>query len=255
MPAFPDISAPQSSASSTARAYARLIGEAVAETLWPTRCALCDVPGAVLCPSCRLRLPFIDQCRACPRCGAPFGRIQCTECNNIMLAASGREALPYDGCVCATTFDETAARVVRTWKDAGERRLKDDMADLMAAAVPPEWLRDLSAVVCVPASGSALRQRGFDHGQLLGAAVAGRLGLPCVPALARPRSADQRQLGRRARLSNTSGRFMALPGASVPKSVLLVDDVYTTGATLFSACDALREAQVQAIRCVTFARV
>ncbi len=255
MPEFPDISAPDGSTSSPARTYAKLIGEAVAETLWPTRCAVCDVPGAVLCRSCRLMLPFIDQCRACPRCGAPFGRVQCTECNDIVLAASGRSVLPFDGCVCAATFDETTARVIRTWKDAGERRLKGDMADLMAAAIPPEWLYDLSAVLCIPASRAALRQRGFDHGQLLGSAVADRLNLPCAPALARPCSADQRKLGRKARISNTAGRFATLPGATVPKSVLLVDDVYTTGATLFNACDALRAAQVQTIRCVTFARV
>lgn len=255
MPQSPDTTAPHSPASATAHAYAKLIGQAVAETLWPTRCALCDAPGAVLCQPCRLRLPFIDQCRACPRCGAPFGRIQCTECNDIMLAASGRTALPFGSCICATAFDETAARIVRTWKDGGERRLKDDMADLMAAAVPPGWPHALSAVVCIPASSAALRQRGFDHGQLLGSAVADRLGLPCAPVLARPLSADQRKLGRRARLTNTAGRFATLPGATVPKSVLLVDDVYTTGATLFSACDALRETRAQTIRCVTFARV
>ena len=234
---------------------ARGVAEAFAETLWPTRCAVCDTPGQVLCDACRMRLPYLDWWRACPRCGAPFGRVQCSECNAVMLDAIGRTEPPHDGCASAVVYGEAPARIVRTWKDAGERRLADAMADAMADAVPPRWLKGHPFVVAVPATSAARRRRGFDHGADLAQAVAERLGLDTVAPLARPRNRDQRTLARRGRVANMEGRFRALPGASAPPSVLLVDDVCTTGSTLFAATDALRDAGARTVHCLTFARV
>ncbi|MBR5260099.1 MAG: hypothetical protein IKV48_06480 [Eggerthellaceae bacterium] len=72
---------------------------------------------------------------------------------------------------------------------------------------------------------------------------------------ARPRSFDQRQLGRTKRLANMQKRIQLLPAASTPPSIIIVDDVCTTGATLFAACDALENTGVKHIYCLTFARV
>lgn len=239
----------------TAELYGRGVADAFAETLWPTRCAVCDVPGEVLCGSCALNLQYIDWWRACPRCGAPFGRVQCSECNDVMLNAVGREEPPFDACACAVAYDENAARIVRTWKDAGERRLVDAMAALMAPLVPPSWRAERPVVVPLPATAAARRRRGFDHGEELACAVAARLELDVAPVLARPRSRDQRALARRGRLANMEGRFVLLPGASAPPSAIIVDDVCTTGATLFAASDAVRAAGALTVRCLTFARV
>lgn len=170
-----------------------------------------------------------------------------------MLKHTGRIEPPFEGCVSAVVFDERTARIARTYKDQGERRLAKDMATLMARIVPPTW--ETRCVVYIPASSAARRQRGFDHAELLAQQVAGILGLPCIPALARPRSRDQRALSRRARLENMIGRFEVLPGASLPPNVLLIDDVYTTGATLFDATDALKRGGAKAVCCLTFARV
>ena len=239
-----------------AEAYGSEVSEAIAETLWPTRCAVCDEPGEVLCEKCRLGLPYLDWWRACPRCGAPFGRVQCTECNAIVMGARGLDEPPYAGCASAAVFDdETTGRVVRTWKDAGERRLGAVMADAMAQAIPPAWRRRCRVVAPVPATTRALRRRGFDHALELAQGISERLEMPCAELLARPRSVDQRKLSGSQRLENMAGRFRALPGANVAPAVLLVDDVYTTGATLFAATDALRAAGAEEVYCLTFARV
>lgn len=235
--------------------YGRGVADAFAETLWPTRCAVCDAPGEMLCGACALNLQHIDWWRACPRCGAPFGRVQCSECNDVMLHAVGRDEPPFDACASAVAYDEAAARIVRTWKDAGERRLVDAMAALMTPLVPPSWHAEHPVVVPVPATAAARRRRGFDHGEELACAVAARLGLDVAPVLARPHSRDQRALARRGRLANMEGRFIPLPGASAPLSALIVDDVCTTGATLFAASDAVRAAGALTVRCLTFARV
>lgn len=238
-----------------ALAYGEAAGEALAETLWPTRCAVCDAPGEALCPACLRNLSYLDWWRACPRCGAPFGRVQCSECNPVAMAALDRTEPPFDACASAVVYDDAAARIVRTWKDAGERRIVESMADLMAPVTAPSWRAERPAIVPVPATAAAVRRRGFDHGADLARALAERLGLEEAPLLARPRSADQRSLARRGRIRNMEGRFKPLPGASAPASVLIADDVFTTGATLFAASDAVRAAGARHVRCITFARV
>lgn len=247
--------APRTRTAQVARSYGRGVADAFTETLWPTRCAVCDTPGEVLCARCSLNLQHLDWWRACPRCGSPYGRTQCCACNDVVLGALGREEPPFDACASAVVYDDAAASIVRTWKDAGERRLAGAMAALMAPMVPPSWRAEHPMVVPVPATSAARRRRGFDHGDELAREVAARLGLAVAPLLARPRSRDQRALARRGRLANMDGRFAALPGATAPPSALIVDDVYTTGATLFAASDAVRGAGARTVRCLTFARV
>lgn len=232
---------------------ARFAAEVVAETLWPTRCAICDVPGAVLCDRCAATLPVLDWWRACPRCGSAFGKLQCDLCNPVSLARIGRERLPFAGCASATIFDEgTTGQLVRVYKDQGERRLAAELADRMARAVAPAWRPD--AVTFVPATKAAVRHRGFDHAELVACEVAGRIGIPCTPALDRPRTRDQRTLTGRERIANLGGRFHAT-GSAEGARLLLVDDVFTTGSTLCAAADALVDAGAAAVFGLTFARV
>ena len=238
--------------SSIAR-IASVLAEAAAETLWPTRCALCDAPGAVLCERCRYGLPYVDRWRACPRCGSPFGLVQCDLCNPISLARFGIERFPFDACVSAVQFSGATGQIVRVFKDQGEQRLAGDMADIMCRALPPDW--NYEAVTFVPATLSALRYRGYDHAELIGKALAALLGVECASVLDRPRTRDQRKLGAAARIANLAGSFSPKKRELEHDSWLLVDDVFTTGATLCAASQALRSAGARRIGCLSFARV
>ena len=235
------------------RDAAEFWGEALAETLWPTRCAICDYPGEVICRRCLRLLPYLDQWRACRRCGAPYGLVQCTECNPVKLAHLARDVLPFAWCASATLFDhDSTGRLVRVYKDQGERRLANMMAQLMVRAIAPNC--EFDAVTYVPATLAAYRFRGFDHAQLLAQEVAQELGVEFLSLLARPKTLDQRELGRAERVANLQGRFTALSHVHVPERVVLVDDVFTTGATLCGATDALLEAGAETVGCLTFAR-
>ncbi|MDD6729449.1 MAG: double zinc ribbon domain-containing protein [Eggerthellaceae bacterium] len=236
------------------------MGEIAAETFWPTRCAVCGSPGGVLCARCRRALAFIDQWRACPRCGAPWGVRECTECNALSMEGTGFARPPFDGCVSAVLFDDAAAHIVRLNKDEGERRLADWMAFFIASAMPPEWLAG-SCVTYIPDSAKALLRRGYDHGRELGLATARLLELPLVDALAQPRAHDQRDLGRADRFVNMAQALSvtAQPTArarlGLYESVIVVDDVFTTGATLYSAAHVLSDASDRKVWAATFARV
>ncbi|MCL2889286.1 MAG: double zinc ribbon domain-containing protein [Eggerthellaceae bacterium] len=246
--------------SGLAGAYAQAIGEVFTESIWPTRCAICDRPGEVLCQSCRRNLPYIDHWNACQRCGAPFGKVVCSECNPVSLRAHGDDSLPFSECSCVSVFNSQSAAIITTYKDQGERRLVVPIADMLAQLMYPARAKGTAqlqglALSFIPASLVAYRRRGFDHAQLLAETLAEKLGLACVPLFKRPKGKDQRRLSRWERLDNMGEGFQCLALAAMPREVLLIDDVYTTGSTLISASKALAQAGVESIRCATFARV
>lgn len=232
----------------------RAAGSLAAEILWPTRCAICDAPDSVLCDQCLAGLPYIDACRACPRCGAPYGSIQCSDCNPIMLEGLGLPELPYTAAASALLLDDRSHRVVSTYKDAGEQRLAASMALVMQRYIHPAWLREPLALTFVPSTKAAVRRRGFDHIELLAGELAKSTDLPCANLFERPSSHDQRKLSRKGRAANMHKALSIKEGAKVPPRVLVIDDVHTTGATLCAAATALREAHADEIYCLTFAR-
>lgn len=232
--------------------YLQIMREAACETLWPTRCALCDVPGTLLCERCRKHLPFIDRYHACPRCGYPHGRYICTECNHFILEKRGLEAYPLDGCASVFEHQGSARRLITTYKDRGEQRLAPLIAHLIADAIDPAWHPDI--MTTIPTRRKARRQRGFDHLEQVGVELARLIDKDYEVLLLPHERSDQRVLGAQERLHNMKNSFTVKADASIPPRVLIVDDVLTTGATLFNAANALRLAGAQCIYGVTLAR-
>lgn len=233
----------------------RELGEGMAELLWPTRCVGCDALGALLCESCRRSMRLIDQEHACPRCGAPFGSLVCTECTDWHVderegpgpAPPSAVALlgsALDGVCCAAVLEHPVDALVRVYKDAGERRCAAVLADLLAQAVfssPVLRGTRYDAIAFVPATPAAYARRGFDHMELVARRLSALAGVDVADVLARGGGADQRGLSRGQRLANVSGDVVAL-GRLDGARVLLVDDVLTTGATLVACAGALRGA-------------
>jgi len=218
----------------------------LAELVFPTRCAGCELPGAVLCAGCLEALPRIDPSGSCPRCGAPYGALTCTECWNREWAFSAALALG--------ELEAPLARAVVLHKDAGERRLATILGALLAEQVALTWPDWPQAVTFVPATRAALRRRGFDHGLAIGAALASALGVPLLSALVRGDARDQRSLGRTARAANAAGTFAPAPGIVLPNRLLITDDVLTTGATLDVAAAVLLAAGAGEVRVAAVAR-
>ena len=219
--------------------------DGLAELLFPTRCAGCESPGDVVCRDCFAALPRIAAAGACPRCGAPYGALVCTECWEREWA--------FEAALAVGNFEAPLARMVALHKDAGERRLAQVLGQLIAAQVIARWEGWPQTVFYVPATEDARSRRGFDHGEAIARVVARELGVSLSDALERRSAQDQRALGRIERASNVAGTFAT--GASVSGRVLLCDDVFTTGATLDAAAQSLLEAGARAVRCAAVARV
>ncbi len=213
------------------------------DILFPLRCASCGAGERILCVRCRSALvPLAPP--LCARCGTPtaWPVERCADCAGRRLAfRSARSAVAYDG---------VARAFVRAWKERGLRALADEAAVLVVAAVPRPTA---DAVAFVPGDVERTLWRGVNTAEALALALARRWELPLAPGLARTgRSERQRGLSRTARRAKVRGAFRAAGAA--PRALVLVDDVYTTGATANAAASALRRAGARSVDVVTFAR-
>jgi predicted amidophosphoribosyltransferase len=102
------------------------------------------------------------------------------------------------------------------------------------------YIDALDALCFVPATHAAYQRRGFDHMELVARELAWLLGLPLADLLVRAEGRDQRVLGRSERADNLRGTVEVMGDVS-GLSLLLVDDVITTGASLTACAEALRE--------------
>lgn len=262
----------------------KVLASSILETISPTRCVACDEPGSVLCEHCAAHLPHIDLAFACPRCGAPFGHALCTECpvpGSEAALLHPEKAFPFTRARSALSFEGGAKKVIRTYKDGDELRLDAVIASFICSAIRGrnetvaqgsclfpqvrgmvgDWSQWADGLVSVPASPEALLRRGFDHMERVACIVARRTGLPLVRALASKKGAlDQRDLGRGERLANRSESFALTSGVSsgaitLPRRTILIDDVFTTGATASAATRVLLDGGAQEVRVVTCCRV
>ncbi len=209
----------------------------------PSRCAVCALPGASLCARCDAGLIRIAP-PVCERCGCPgaWPVRRCVECAGRRLAfARARSALVYDA---------RARLLVSAWKERGRR----DLASALAAIVTDVIARpDVETLTYVPGDRERGRARGHVPSERLAAALASRWELPVEPLLARAGAAvRQAGLPRSERAANVRGAFA--PRGNAPRTVVLVDDVYTTGATASACATELRRAGARRVEVVCLAR-
>ncbi|HEU5262698.1 MAG TPA: double zinc ribbon domain-containing protein [Gemmatimonadales bacterium] len=240
--------------------------EAVEQLLLPAECALCHTllsfPNGqrLVCDVCRHRWRQVRP-PWCERCAQPephFG--PCRACTTWPRALRAVRS--------AVWLEGGARDAVHALKYGGFPRIADDLADAMARLPLPE--RVSACLVPVPLGPRRLRERGYNQSAHLGRALARRWHRPVADLLVRVRdTGTQTALTPDARLANVAGAFamrnteggMRNDGTPfdsafrIPHSALvLVDDVFTTGATLAEAARALERAGARTILAVTFGR-
>ena len=192
----------------------------------PQRCPGCGdeaESARLLCDACHAAIPRIAMplCARCLARGAePVG------CGRH----PGRAVWP------AWVYDERAARVVHALKYQGRRGLAAGLAAELARVAPPAPRADL--VMAIPLHSARRRERGYNHAGLLAEALSVHIGVPLLEgAIERTRDTrPQARLDPRSRRANVAGAFrVGRPGWLEGRTILLVDDVVTTGAT-FEAC-------------------
>jgi ComF family protein len=204
--------------------------------------------GAWLCARCRAKIRRLEE-PLCRRCGAEVesARTECGCRGRLRALSRLRSAIAYEG---------PAEAALQRFKYHGWRRLAEPFALLMAERLVVEGLAAPWAVA-VPLHSTRLRQRGFNQSELLARELRKRLSLASPPGeLVRTRPTPP-QVGhdRRWRLENVRNAFEWQGFALDSRSILLIDDVCTTGATLEACAAALRAAGSGPVMGVSVARV
>lgn len=213
------------------------------DLLLPLRCVVCGAGSRAVCEPCLSGLRRLAGPR-CDRCGSPtsWPVARCSECQGRRLAfASARSAVAYE---------HGAKALVSAWKERGLRGLAQDAGAIVAEVVPRPRT---STITFVPPDADRALKRGYHPAESLARALGSHWQLPVVALLERTRPAPpQRGLGLAERRRNVRRGFRARERA--PSRIVLVDDVYTSGATAAAAASALRKAGARHVEAVTFAR-
>ena len=189
---------------------------------------------------------------ACPGCGRPTGDALplCRECAAGLLPAPRVGPPPgLDAWYAPFAYEGAAREMVARIKYRNVRAVVPWLAACMAESVAPGQI-GRAVITWAPTTPVHRRARGFDPAELLARALARRLHRPVQVLLTRGPGPPQTGLPAAARRAGP--RFTNR--RAVPRSVLLVDDVATTGATLTAAAAALREGGAARVIAITAAR-
>ncbi len=202
------------------------------DVLFPVHCVGCQRSGHVLCPACIAQIQPLPS-PFCQLCGTPLSTYgACKNCQYRSLKLNGQRAVslyqePLRGCIHGLKYD-------------GNTRLAEPLGLLLAQAYIRYGLR-ADMLIPVPLHIERQQQRGYNHAFLLAEGCSTKLGVPVNnDILVRHRATvAQVDLHPRERYQNVAGAFAcAFASASREingRSIVIIDDVSTTGATL-EAC-------------------
>ena len=218
--------------------------------VWPNRCMFCRKPipsGLRRCADCDARKDLRTDPARCPIC-----RKLRTEC-----ACYVGSKYAFSDMTAPFFYTEDSAPAVWDLKFYGNllnaRKLGDDMADLLNAPETPERFRLADALVPIPLHPRDRRRRGYNQSEEIARQISFRTGIPIrTDALIKVlQTAKQHTLSGQERESNLVGAFEAYIEDLTGKTILLIDDVFTTGNTMNFCADTLLHAGVGQVLCLT----
>jgi ComF family protein len=217
--------------------------------LLPAACLLCDAPiaqreeDALVCGLCRSRWRVVSG-PLCERCGQPrLGELDCRICSDWGPGLRRVRS--------AVWLDDSARLAVHRLKYDGWWRVAEAMAEAMRDLEP---LTGRVSLIPVPLGTRRSRERGYNQSERIASALGRLIGAPVREDILRRTRETQTQtaLTPEARQANLAGAFSCADATGL--AGVLVDDVFTTGATLASAAAALVEAGADTVDGITFAR-
>jgi len=222
----------------------RHAAEFAIDLVYPKRCAGCTRRGTWLCEDCRKALTLFSL-PWCDRCGVPGTYLRCKCHSTPRNLDQVRSVGPFDGWLRGAVVQ---------FKYHGEWARTAQLAPLLASTIV--HLQPIDALIPVPLHPTRLRQRGFNQSLLLAQHAGELLNIEVKEPLIRTRRTDaQVNLGAQQRQANVAGAFTAQPDIAVAGlSIVLIDDVVTTGSTLSACAEALTVAGAASIKAASLAR-
>ena len=214
----------------------------IKENLFPEKvqCLLCDIEifEGELCGDCFKSLSFNDG-EVCPKCGRKTAKSEiCIECKANMP--------PYDRAFSPLVYEGGSAEIVGALKN-GRPFIAKYLSTLMASKL--QDMPQADGIVYVPMTDRALHKRGYNQSELLANALSESTGVPVLrEAVVKAKDTPaQKDLPRAQRRKNLQACFKADKSRVSGKTLIVVDDIMTTGATAESMASALKNAGACAV--------
>ncbi len=195
--------------------------------IFPPRCEICQTSNSqAICQSCFSEIRFMK---------------------------------PHLGVHCVSVYDGALRTAIHRFKFKGRKKLAQALGLVMVqylAQSPSLEMKEIDLIVPVPLNNKRLRQRGFNQTELLARVLSKYFGVGVCSALARTRDTKaQFDLPRAERFTNIDGAFEVIDQDAIHgRRILLLDDIYTTGATIAECSKALKAAGARRIEILTLSR-
>lgn len=197
--------------------------------------------------------------KKCPYCGIIIDktRLECESCRSEFPQKPYIRTLPSGNeCVSAFIYDSRVRDALSEYKFRGKREFYKSFSSALAnAVIESEIIVD--TVTCVPLSKKRMRTRGYNQSELIAREVARLLGIDYIETLIKYRNnLEQHTLDHKTRAVNIIGVYKRIEKVNLQgKSILLIDDIVTTGCTLSECCRVLSESSGIKIICGAVATV
>ena len=216
------------------------------------------------CVACHRDLPWRDRTASCcGECWRALPRIAGAKCGSCALPLSaagvcipcGRDPLPVDWCEAWGEYRDSLERVLHAFKFERHDFLDGPLVGLLEETVMARGDLSFDFIVAVPMHRAKQRSRGYNQAELLARALSRRLNIHCDARLLSKREERRTQstLAKAQRASNVRGVFAASE-ACAGRSILLVDDITTTGETFRACANALLKQGASRVAAIAVAK-
>ncbi len=202
--------------------------EKLLSLIFPARCTLC---GKITAGGRRV-------CNSCMKHNPPQAHFRLLEEPEFSLF-----------CVSAYEYEGQARQAILQYKFRGKKEKATGFAQALTLALPPRW--QTADVVCwVPVSRQRRKERGYDQSELVARKVAKAIGRPCRKLLQKVvNNQPQHELNADQRWENVRNVYLADNKKCQGKTILLIDDIVTTGATMLECASCLLRAGAKEVFC------
>lgn len=230
------------------------------DLLWPRTCELCgapvEQPARHVCADCLMRIPFVPQVGCCSVCGRPVEGLEtdylCEDC------ATPRTRPYFDRAGSTFRFENQARRLVLDFKFNRHLWLRNDFVSWLHAALSARFnVPEIDVVVPMPNTIFHRIDRGYNQCAYLAKPLARLIDRKYDPSVLRRKGHPKRQskLTEEERRKNAIDTFRVThPERVRGRTVLVIDDVITTGSTLSECAKTLKLAGAERVWCLTLAR-
>ena len=214
----------------------------------PKKCVICFAEGSWLCKKCarkilKIKTPFCPECKKI----TPNGQY-CTRC---------RKKYQLSGIISAAHYDKILKKIIYAYKYDGVRELSKPLSKILIDRLNGNFPRGRIVLVSIPLHFFRQNERGFNQSEIIAEKIASEFDLPYYKFIKRKiNTKSQIDFAARQRRKNLSNAFVILPNSAKLKdrTVLLLDDVATTGTTLNEAAKVLKKAGAKNVWGLTVAK-